>query len=540
MAPRHLCLAGIRLLALCFTILFPLFVYPAEPSAKDLYKRGRKAEKQKDFPSAYLLYSQAAAKDPTKREYWIRAQALRTRAASVSNVMPVFEASAYSGSDEVPALPIPTAKEIEETRRPQPPFELKASSIRRDFDLRADPRSLFEQVAKTYGLDVIFEGDYPESGPSIRFRMTEADYREALYAVMTVTSSFIVPISDRVVMVVKDTEQKRREVENHIAVSVPIPAPVSIQEAQELGRSVQQLMEIQKFAIDSTQRLVIFRDRASKVRPAQLILEQMLALRPQISLEVEMISVTKQSSLGYGFQLPTEFGLVPFADVGRHTRFIPPAFINFLTFGGGSTFLGIGIGSAQLLATWSRSTGRSIMKSEMRTVDGQPASFHVGDKYPIMTMGYFGVVNPDEPIFRPPPTFNFEDLGLVLKITPKVHDQKEVSLEVDAEFKVLGTQSFNGIPVIGNRKVTNRVRLGFDQAAIIAGLVSDTEAIARSGLAGIFQVPVLSSILGRTTKDRDQIELMLLIRPRLLSPSTAEIVAREIFIGSESRLLAPM
>jgi type II secretory pathway component GspD/PulD (secretin) len=399
---------------------------------------------------------------------------------------------------------------------------------------------LFEQVSKRYGLDVVFEGEYPTGGTPIRFRMAEADYREALYGLMTVTASFLVPISDRVVMVVKDTEQKRREVENHIAVSIPIPGPVTLQEAQELGRSVQQLMEIQRFSIDSAQRLVIFRDRASKVRPAQLVLEQMMTLRPQISMEVEMLSVSNTTSLGLGFSLPTEFALVSFADVGRHTRFIPSGFVNFLTFGGGTTFLGLGVTSAHLLATWTRSVGRSMLKAEMRTVDGQPASFHAGDKYPLMTMGYFGVVRPGEEVFRPPPTFNFEDLGVVLKVTPKVHDRSEVTLDVEAEFKVLGTQSFNGIPVIGNRKFTTRVRLGFDQSAIIAGLVNDTDSIVRSGLAGILNIPVLGAAFGRTTKERDKGEILLIIRPRLLSLPPADVVSKGIFIGAESRLLTPM
>ncbi len=126
--------------------------------------------------------------------------------------------------------------------------------------------------------------------------------------------------------------------------------------------------------------------------------------------------------------------------------------------------MGIGLTSAQLLATWSRSVGQSILHAEIRTLDGQAANFHAGDKYPIMTMGYFGPVRPGAQVFTPPPTFNFEDLGLVLKITPKVHNTKEVTLEVEAEFKVLGTTSFNGIPVIGNRKFANQVRLNFDQS----------------------------------------------------------------------------
>ena len=200
--------------------------------------------------------------------------------------------------------------------------------------------ALFEQVAKQYGLDGDFR--WRLSGRSCRSdsELPTSGYRQAIYTLMTVTGSFIVPISDRVFMVVKDTEQKRREVENHIAVAVPIPEPVTVQEAQELGRAVQQLMEIQRFSIDSAQRLVIFRDRASKVRPAQAVLEQMLQHKPQIALEVELISVAKTTSLELGLSLPTDFPLVSFADLGRHRRLIPSGFLNFLTFGGANTFLG--------------------------------------------------------------------------------------------------------------------------------------------------------------------------------------------------------
>jgi type II secretory pathway component GspD/PulD (secretin) len=176
----------------------------------------------------------------------------------------------------------------------------------------------------------------------------------------------------------------------------------------------------------------------------------------------------------------------------------------------------------------------------MRALDGQAATFHAGDKYPIMTLGYFGTVTPGEEVFTPPPTITFEDLGLSLKITPKVHDANEVTLEVEADFKVLGAASFNGIPVIGNRKFTTRVRLQFNQTAVVAGLVNNTEARVISGLAGTIAVPVLGPLLGRSTTDKDQGEVLLTIKPRLLSSPPSENMTRQIFIGAESRLLTPM
>jgi general secretion pathway protein D len=516
-------------------VLRPFAVYAAEQSARQLYKEARKLEKKQEFARAYLLYAQAAAKDPSHEEYWVRAQALRTRAATAANVMPVLSAA----TPQPPALDTPnkalaaTPQEVEEARRPQPPFELKAVAGRLDFDLRGDARALFEQVAQRFGLEVVFDGDY-QSGPTIRLRLTDADYRETLYALMTVTSSFIVPLSGRVFMVVKDTEQKRREVENHIAVSIPIPAPITIQEAQELARTVQQLMEIQRFAIDSTQRLAIFRDRASKVRPAQAIFEQLVLFRPQVALEVELLQVGKTTSLGLGLSIPTDFPLVAFGEYGRSRVDIPSGFLNFLTFGGGLTYLGIGVSSANLLANWSRSVARSMLRAELRTLDGMPADFHAGDKYPLQTVAYLGETPPGEEVYRPPPTFNFEDLGLVLKITPKIHDSKEVTLEVEAEYKLLGSQSFNGIPVITNRKFTTQVRLGFDQSAVIAGLVNNTRSTSATGIPG------LGPFLGRITKDTDQGELLLTIKPRLMSLPPTEVVTRPIFIGAESRMLTPM
>lgn len=495
-----------------------------EPSAQNLFKQGRKFEKAGNLAQAYVLYAQAAAADPSRADYWQRAQALRTKAATEANVMPAPAAAAAAQASE--SLPPASRAEIDEARRPQPPVELAGAAGPRDLDLRADSKSLWEQVAKAYGLDVIFEGDF-QPGPPTRLRLERAGMRDALHALMSATGTFLVPIGPKLAMVVKDTDAKRKEVENTIAVTVPIPETLSLQEAQEMARSVQQLMEIQRFAIDSAQRLVLIRDRASKVVPAQALLNQMLQRRPEVLLEVEVLAVPRATSTRIGIGLPSSFPLVPL------TRTISLA--------GGPLTLGLAIGAAELLASWTRAYGTTLLKADLRALDGTPASFHAGEKYPIVTMAYVGNVQPgDAGVYAPPPTFNFEDLGLGLKITPRIHDRSEVTLEIEAEYKLLGNPTFNGNPVISSRKFANRVRLRFDQSAMIAGLVSSSSSFNRTGIAGLMSIPVLGAALSRTTRQSEDTETLLVIKPRLLGLPPTEVVTQPIYIGTESRMLSPL
>ncbi len=57
-------------------------------------------------------------------------------------------------------------------------------------------------------------------------------------------------------------------------------------------------------------------------------------------------------------------------------------------------------------------------------MDGLPATLHVGEKYPIITSGYFGNTSGSGTVYTPPPTVSFEDLGLLIKVTPHVVERR--------------------------------------------------------------------------------------------------------------------
>jgi hypothetical protein len=363
--------------------------------AAQLYKKAREAERAGKFDKAYVLYSQAAVLDPGNRMYWLRSQAVRTRAA--------LEAIPGSGSlpkqfaDE-PGVPLdleparkletPTEKELAEARKPQSPTALKASPGPKGFDLSGDGRALFERVGQTFGLDCVFDSDY-QPGRPLRFRMDAADYRQALHALEVATGSFVVPLTPKLFMVVKDTAQKRRDVEPWISVALEVPQATSPQELTQVVTAVQQTLAIEKVGFDSQSNKVLLRGPASKIVPAEAMFRDLMRQRAQVVVEVEFLEVDRNDMLSYGLSLPNLFQIQPFSSVSNTLTTLA----DLARWGPGGTLFTLAIANAQLLAQLSNASSQSLTHLELRSVDNQPVSFHAGDRYPVLTAGYFGQPN---------------------------------------------------------------------------------------------------------------------------------------------------
>lgn len=535
-----------RALILLF-IAYPL----CAQTALDLYWQARDFEKAGDLTRAYTLYTQASFMEPRNKEYRGRSIALESKVRS--NIK--LDLPAKPENDETKSLPdlgpkvdaLITDEDLKEVERLLPPPQLAPAPGRRDFNLTADSRGLWEQVAKAYSLELVFDGDYDQSGArsATQFRMEQAEANEALYGVQVATGSFAIPLGPKLLFVCRDTPQKRQEQERTMAVAVPLPEPFTVQEAQELARTVQQVMELQKFAIDGTRRMVFLRGPVSKVKPALALFEDLAARRAQVVIEVELFELSRSSSLSLGLSLPTSSQLVNFGAtrIFRNILRAPLNARNYLTFGGGASWIGLGIANAQLFASMSYNAGATLYKGEVRTLDTAPAQLHVGDKYPVITQqfvggtggagGGFGGIGG----FAPPPQIQFQDLGLTLKMTPRIHNGEEVSLKIESEFKVLTGQVLNGIPVIANRSYNGEVRLRDGEWAIVAGLLTLNETLSNTGIPWIRDVPGLSD----RSREQRLGNTLLVIKPRVVTlPPSETFATRGIWVGTESRMRSPL
>ena len=498
--------------------------------AANLARAAQKTAQKGDQLQAFLLYSRAAALDPGNTEYQIRRGNLQSAPSfSKTHLEPeeTIRLEALLAEDEDLAPP---------SRTLLPPVSLRPSAGRKSFNLTGDARTIFEKVAGEFGIQVQFEADY-QSPSNLRLRIDDASFADAFRALELVSNSFVVPLDQRSALVVRDTPQRRAELAPTMVIIIPIPERMSIQDAQEIVTAVQQTMEIRRVSIDAQRRNVILRDSVPKVTAARHLFSQLSRFRAQVEVEVEVLAVNRNSSLQYGLDLQNSSPLVNFSSflqnkpsVGSVTR--------FLAFGGGKTLFGMGIADALAFAMVSRSSSESILKSTLVTLDGQAATLHIGDRFPIITSQYSNGGSSKDQSYLPAPAVTFEDLGLVLKITPSVHSMEEMSLDIEADYKLLGTGSSNGIPVISNRKFQGKVRLRDGEWGVIAGLAQQSAGDTRSGIAGLVDLPWIGRWLRKNSIDKNSAELVLVLKPHLLDLPPWEEPTPSFWTGTESRPLS--
>jgi general secretion pathway protein D len=295
---------------------------------------------------------------------------------------------------------------------------------------------------------------------------------------------------------------------------------------------------VRRIAVDPGRRVVFLRDQPGTILAARQILTNLSRNRAQVNIEVELLSISKTSTLTYGLQLQNTVSMLNVGTFLNNAPSVIAGITRFATFGGGATFMGIGIADAAAFATVSRSSSESIFRADVVALDGQPTSLKVGDRYPIVTSAYVGSGGVNQTPFAPIPAIQFLDLGLILKVTPTVQGNGEMTLDVDAEQNALGGAVNNGIPIITTRHFQGMTRLVDGEWAVIAGLVRNTVSEDRSGILGLSSIPILGRLFTKTVKTEDVGQTLIVLKPHLISLPPWESPSPVLWVGTETKPLS--
>ena len=264
-------------------VLISLSLVQAQDTVRPFVKAAQRAEAAGDTLNAFFLYGRAAASEPANSLLALQGKSLGARlmreAATVYGMDPALDPATRMANRIVTEELSPT--DVIESDAALAPPRLAASTERKLFDLRGTARPVIEEVARAFGIKTVFEQDFPASSALV-FHTGELTRDEAFRSIEAATNTFFVPVRDDTILVFPDTTDKRNSNVPVMAIAIPIPQRMNVQEAQELASGVQQIIELRHIAVDAGRRVSFMRDQEYKIRAARRLIGDLARYRAQV------------------------------------------------------------------------------------------------------------------------------------------------------------------------------------------------------------------------------------------------------------------
>ncbi len=414
---------------------------PDPKKAKEAYRRALEAERVQDWQTAYDDYAEAVSLAPNDREYFLMREMAKSRLVQIK--VNTAERDAVDGRIDLALKELHQASYIDplnatirarlaelSAAKPSSIPQKAALSLageprlqflpgKRDFDYRGDTKGAYEEVAKKFDVDVAFDEDMISH--QIRFHVAGVDFPTAVRLLGDATDTFWRPLAPHLFFVTDNTPQKRRDYEPSLVRTVVLPASETPDDVTEMYRTVREITGVTRSSLDTASRTITLRADPQAIAVAselirgleqpvgEMVLEfeilevdrnyarnlgivppqssQAFSLNPQQIQEVEAGGSSLISVISQVFGLPSSLSglsssqvasLLGSGQVGLGSL-VPP----LVAFGGGdTTFLatmpGITANFSEMLSLVK--SGQRVL---LRAQDGQPASFFVGDRFPV-------------------------------------------------------------------------------------------------------------------------------------------------------------
>ncbi|HEX3320842.1 MAG TPA: type II and III secretion system protein [Terriglobales bacterium] len=435
---------------------------------------------------------------------------------------------------------------------------------------RGDSRGLLTQVASSYGVTVTFDDSVPSR--NVRFDIGNVNFGTAMQAAGSVTKTFFTPIGAKEILIAADTPENHRVFDRMGYRTFAVPGATTPQEITEIVNVMRGLFDI-RFVMQQPQRgTITLRAPMPILDAATRFLEGLDSGRPEVLLDISAYEVSHTYLRQIGVHIPNQFKLfnIPLgalAGLGGQNiqdlinQLISSGGINqanntsisallaqlqsqqnsllsqpLATFGGGITLFGLSLDQLAATLSLNESSVRNLEHVTLRASDGRDASFKVGSRFPILNATFAPIFNSaaisqviQNQSFTPAfPSFNYEDIGLTMKVKPDVHTSNDVSMNLELQLRTLTGTSINGVPVISNREYKGSIALKEGEPAVVAGMISRQDQHSLTGLPFVSRVPGLNQLSATNEKQENDNELLIVITPHVVRE--AENNGKEIWL----------
>ncbi|MDA7686737.1 type II secretion system secretin GspD [Pseudomonadales bacterium] len=171
-----------------------------------------------------------------------------------------------------------------------------------------------------------------------------------------------------------------------------------------------------------------------------------------------------------------------------------------------------------LRAIENDSNSNILSRPSIITLDNEEAEVLVGSNVPFVTGSQ---LSSSTTVNNPFQTIQREDIGITLKITPKISKAKTITLEILQEVESVREESVTGAQdlVTDKRSIQTQVLVADGEILVLGGLLEDRLTRSESKVPILGDIPFLGRLFRGSSETSRKQNLMVFIKPTILDES---------------------
>jgi general secretion pathway protein D len=370
----------------------------------------------------------------------------------------------------------------------------------------ASSRDIYTALARMANINIVFDPQFRDQPVTIDLR--NAALEDALGSLSTATRNFYRVTAQRTIAVIPDTPAKRTEYEEEIVRTFYL-SNADVKETLDLLRIV---IDNRRLAPITATNALSIKDTPERVAAAASLIAAVDKARPEVVIDVELLEFDRTRLREYGLQLasPGSAGIDGAADYNRDGLTLR----DLRNVSSADIFLTNLPGLFYRLLKADNNT-RTLANTQLRTSEGMPAQARFGERVPV-PVTTFAPIATGGVAQQPITSFNYENIGVNIDITPRTHHDGEVSLALRILVSSISGTGFGGLPTFGNREINTVIRLRDGETNLLAGLIRDDERRVLEGIPGLSDIPLVGRLFSHSRNQTQESDIVLTLTPRIV------------------------
>ncbi len=386
-----------------------------------------------------------------------------------------------------------------------------------------DIKEVFEVLSRTAGVNIITDESLPAK--RVTTFIKDLPLREAFNLILVSNRLFAKRIAPNTVIVIPDNPAKRQQYDE-LMVQTFYLTDADAKVAVNLLRTILNTRQI--FVNEKLNALVV-RETPEKIELARKLLaaNDRGAAEVEIALEVLEVDWNRLENLGIDLQPRTYTVTLNFPSA------IPVnAFWTAIR-----TFSTVSITNPSLIINLAKNDASTkiLANPTVRILDRQKARLLIGQRFPFLISSLSSVpatagtpttpttpgVTPTGAVTTTETRVEYRDTGLKLTLSPIIHLNGEVTVELNFEISALGppiagVAAAQLLPPVNTRNLDTFIKVKNGETRLLGGLLQTVDQSANSRIPGLSDIPILGRLFVSGDQQQTRTDVLISITPRLV------------------------